>query len=55
MKIKSGQEKELVACDVCGKEVDSAHISWEEDSHLRMCGQCRAEEENCGCSDNYED
>jgi hypothetical protein len=39
-------------CQVCGRTVKPEACSWEEDDGGRIyCQYCRAEVENCGCSD----
>jgi len=46
------REQGDLACQVCGRTVKSAECSWQEDDDGKICCQdCKAERENCGCSD----
>jgi len=49
---EQGQKQSLQACQLCGRMVQAAECSWQEDDDdLFCCRDCRAEKESCGCSD----
>ena len=39
-------------CDMCGRDLEPAVSSWQEDDDgLILCHDCMAERDSCGCSD----
>jgi hypothetical protein len=49
---KQFQKHPFLACQLCGRMVKATECSWQEDDDgLLCCQDCRAEMENCGCSD----
>ena len=49
---KSAFRQEGLTCHLCGRKIDFAESSWQEDDDLAIyCRHCWAERESCGCSD----
>jgi hypothetical protein len=51
VEISSTSADDMVVCEICGKTVPASEVWGAENNNVLCCRECRAEEENCGCSD----
>ncbi len=54
MNDKEEEEKEVLHCAICGRELTPEDLRQVQGGGLLLCGYCRAQEESCGCADEID-